>query len=122
MNSILVRKCPTEVAINTGKKIEVRSQQALRRLSELEAAARLGGGAGLAWHIMQALRSGASLPEIQAAVERGMEMHGVQRSVLTSFADEWVREFGDRGYLRPARRTNAAMRFLCCGLRSRRCP
>ena len=117
MNSILVRKSPTQVAMDTGKRIEVRGQQALRRLSELEAAARLGGGAELAWHIIQALRSGASLPEIKAAVERGMEMRGAQRSVLASCADEWVREFGDRGYLRPARRASAATRFLCCGPR-----
>jgi len=69
--------------MNTGKRIEVRRQQTLRRLSELEAAARLGGGAELAWHIMQALRSGASLPEIKAALEQGMEMRGKTNRVVT---------------------------------------
>jgi len=102
---------------NTFHKTERLEQQARRRLSELEIASRLGCETERAWHVNQAVRSGASLSEIQEAVEHGMERRGAPATLLTPCTDEWLRAAGGGGNLRPARRAGAVPPALRCSRR-----
>jgi alkylhydroperoxidase/carboxymuconolactone decarboxylase family protein YurZ len=78
--------------------IEPRDQQSHRRLAELEIAVVIGGESGLAWHIIQAARSGASAAQVLDAVKLGVEMRGTSTPDLTQSALETVRKiFGVRG-------------------------
>lgn len=72
----------------TARYIEARRQQAQRRLSELEVAVRIGDTADLAWHITQATRSGAALPDILGAIKLGIKMRGEPGDALTQCADD----------------------------------
>jgi hypothetical protein len=74
-----------------------RRQQVRRRLSELELAVRIGGELDVAWHMTQASRSGASLPEIVDAIQLGVKMRGTPAVALTECADELVRRLRDTG-------------------------
>ena len=71
----------------TARYIEARRQQAQRRLSELEVAVGIGDTADLAWHITQATRSGASLPDILDAVKLGIKMRGEPGDALRQCTD-----------------------------------
>ena len=100
--------------MNAIEQAETRRQQAHRRLSELEIAAGIGGKLDLAWHITQAARSGASLPEVVDAVRLGMKMRGTPAVVLTQCANELVkRVFNVRGASRPTRQSIVNELSLC---------
>jgi hypothetical protein len=77
--------------MNLSKSAESRRQQAHRRLGELELAVGAGGDRDVAWHVTQAGRSGASLPEILDAIKLGMKLRGTPEATLTEYADDWVR-------------------------------
>ncbi len=72
----------------TARYIEARRQQAQRRLNELEVAVGIGDTADLAWHITQATRSGAALPDILGAIKLGIKMRGESGDALTQCADD----------------------------------
>ena len=81
--------------MNLTQSTESRRQQAHRRLSELDLAVRLGGEPEMAWHMTQARRSGASLPEILDAIKLGMKMRGTPAAALTRCAHELIRRVFD---------------------------
>ena len=100
--------------MNTIEQVEIRRQQAHRRLSELEVAVRTGGELELAWHITQAARGGASLAEVRGAVKLGMKLRGTPVAGLTQCANEWVnRVFSVSGASRPTRRATVNEMSLC---------
>lgn len=93
MNSAFVKTTATPVTMSTDWSGDAHRQQARRRLRELELAARLGDGLELAWHIAQAVRSGASPAEVAEAVNARDEnaWHGEShRDTLSQRTDEAV--------------------------------
>ena len=100
--------------MNTTEQAETRRQQAHRRLSELEIAAGIGGDLDVAWHITQAARSGASLPEVMDAVSLGMKMRGTPAVDLTQCVHDVVKKvFNVRGASRPTRQFILEELSLC---------
>lgn len=77
--------------MNLRQSAESRRPQVHRRLSELELAVRVGGELEVAWHLNQARRSGASLPEIRDAIQRALKKPGTPAAALTQCADQLAR-------------------------------
>ena len=92
----MIRQLPEQIktacTMNTNEQAETRRQQSHRRLSELEIAVGAGGELDLAWHITQAARSGASLPEVVDAVRLGMKMRGTPAVALTQCVHDVVKK------------------------------
>lgn len=83
MKSPFLKTSPNLVTMGLAGQRDARRQQAHRRLRELELAARLGDGPELAWHIVQAVRSGVSPAEVTEAVTAWTKMHGTPVATLT---------------------------------------
>ena len=100
--------------MNLIKSAESRRQQANRRLSELKLAIRIGDELDVAWHMTQARRSGASLPEILGAIKLGMKLRGTPATALTQCADELARRVCNAGdALWPNCQSNVGMLSPC---------
>ena len=90
MRSQAAEKNTMKGTMNLIEQTEARRQHAQRRLNELELAAGSGGKLDLAWHMTQAVRTGASLAEVADAVRRGMKMRGTPAIALTQCVHDVV--------------------------------
>lgn len=84
--------------MNQLEHIEADARQVHRRLTELELAVVIGGESGLAWHITQAARGGASAAQVLHAIKLGVEMRGTPTPALAQCVTDIIkRVFSARG-------------------------